>query len=261
MKTRLSLLALLAFVAVLQPAHAGLFDDDEARRRLEQMRQDFELRMQKLESNNELLLSNQLKQSAQIESVRQDLAKLLGQVEVLANDNEQALKRQKDFYIDLDNRLRRVESTVSQLQQNITQLQATAQPAKVEPPPVDPAQESRDYEAAINALRTGKHIDAAWGFKQFIKNWPKSGFQPGANFWLGASLMQANDFEGARDAYAKVAATWPEDILAPDALLGQASAEQELKDAKSAKATLEKLVAKYPGSEAAKTAKQRLKKK
>jgi len=262
LKTRLSLLASIAFVAVLQPAHAGLFDDDEARRRIEQMRQDLELRVQKVEANNELLLSNQLKQSAQLESLRQDLAKLLGQVEVLANDGEQAQKRQKDFYIDLDNRLRRIESTVAQLQQNVTQLQsAPATPAKVEPPPVDPAQESRDYEAAINALRGGKHVDAALGFKLFIKNWPKSGFLPGANFWLGASLIQSRDFEGARDAYAKVAATWPEDVLAADALLGQSNAEQELGDAKASRATLEKLLSKYPASEAAKTAKQRLKKK
>lgn len=261
MKNRLSLLASLVFLAMLQPAHAGLFDDDEARRRIEQMRQDFELRVQKVEASNELLLSNQLKQSAQLESLRQDLAKLIGQVEVLANDSDQAQKRQKDFYIDLDNRLRRVESTVAQLQQNVTQLQAAPQPAKVEPPPLDPAQESRDYEASINALRGGKHVDAALGFKQFIKTWPKSGFLPGANFWLGASLMQSRDLEGARDAYAKVAATWPEDVLAADALLGEAKAEQELGDTKTARATLEKLVSKYPVSEAAKTAKQLLKKK
>lgn len=261
MKIRLSLLALFASLSMLQPAHAGLFDDDEARRRIEQMRQDLEVRIQKLEASNELLLGNQVKQNAQLESVRQDIARLVGQVEVLINDADQAQKRQKDFYIDLDNRLRKVESTVSQLQQNITQLQTVATPAKVEPPPVDPAQESRDYEAAIAALRAGKNVDAAIGFKQFIKAWPKSGFQPGANFWLGTALMQAHDLEGARDTYARVAATWPDDILAPDALLGQANAEQELKDAKASKATLEKLVAKYPTSEAAKTAKLRLKKK
>ncbi|MBK9220415.1 MAG: hypothetical protein RJA63_970 [Pseudomonadota bacterium] len=259
MKNRLSLLALLACFTVFQPAQAGLFDDEEARRRIEQMRQDFEQRLQKMEASNALVLNNQQTQAAQFETLRQDLARLLGQVEVLANDSEQAQKRQKDFYIDLDNRLRRVESTVTQLQQTLSQAQA--QPVKAEPPPVDPAQESRDYEAAINALRAGKHVDAALGFKLFIKNWPKSGFLPGANFWLGASLMQANDLDGARDTYAKVAATWPEDVLAPDALLGQANAEQELKDAKAAKATLEKLVMKYPASEAAKTAKQRLKKK
>jgi tol-pal system protein YbgF len=257
LKNRLSLLALLACLFLAPTAQAGLFDDDEARRRIEQMRQDLEQRLQKVEASNAVVLNNQQTQAAQLETLRQDLARLLGQVEVLANDSEQAQKRQKDFYIDLDARLRRVEGTITQLQQAATQAQA----AKPEPPPVDPAQESRDYEAAINALRAGKHVDAAFGFKQFIKAWPKSGFLPGANFWLAASLMQANDLEGARDTYAKVAATWPEDALAPDALLGQASAEQELKDAKASRATLEKLVAKYPASEAAKTARQRLKKK
>lgn len=100
-------------------------------------------------------------------------------------------------------RLRHIEST-------------TSKPAEATPTPAaDPAQESRDYEAAINALRGGKHTDAALSFKLFIKNWPKSGFLPGAHFWLGASLIQARDFDGAREAYAKMASTWPDDVLAP----------------------------------------------
>ena len=249
MKNRLSLLAILAFVFWLQPAQAGLFDDEEARRRVEQLRQDFDQRIQKIQASNETLTSSQLKQASQIETLRQDLANLLGQVEVLVNDVEQDRKRQKDFYVDLDTRLRHLESAVSK-------------PAEVaQAPAADPAQESRDYEAAINALRGGKHVDAAIAFKLFIKNWPKSGFLPGANFWLGASLIQVRDFDGAREAYAKMALTWPDDVLAPDAMLGQANAEQELGNAKVARTVLEKLVAKYPTSEAAKTARLRLKKK
>lgn len=249
MKNRLSLLAVLAFVSWLPPAQAGLFDDDEARRRVEQVRQDLDQRIQKIQASNETLTNSQLKQASQIEALRQDLANLLGQVEVLINDVEQDRKRQKDFYVDLDTRLRYIEST-------------TSKPADTTQAPVaDPAQESRDYEAAIKTLRSGKHVDAAQGFKLFIKNWPKSGFLPGAHFWLGASLIQARDFDGAREAYAKMASTWPDDVLAPDAMLGQANAEQELGNVKAARSVLEKLLAKYPTSEAAKTAKLRLKKK
>ena len=250
MKNRLSLFAAFACLSLLQSAHAGLFDDDEARRRVEQLRLDLDQRTQLLQSSNDTLKNTQLNQASQIEALRQELANLLGQVEVLLNDAEQDRKRQKDFYVDLDTRLRRLET-------------ATSKPAEPVPqtPVLDPAQESRDYEAAINALRGGKHVEAAVAFKLFIKNWPKSGFLPGAHFWLGASLIQARDFEGAREAYSKMASTWPEDVLAPDALLGQANAEQELGNAKAARVILEKLVAKYPASEASKTAKQRLKKK
>lgn len=259
MKNRLSLLASLALACWLQPAHAGLFDDDEARRRIEQMRQDFEMRVQKVEASNDLVLSNQTKQLGEIEAIKEELARLRGQIEVLSNDADQTQKRQKDFYVDLDNRVRRIEATLAQLQ-TPPQAQASAPAAKPDTP-VDPEQESKDYQTAINTLRGGKYVDAAMNFKMFIKAYPKSGFLPGATFWLGASLMQARDYEGARDAYTKMANTWPDDVLAPDALLGLANAQKELGDSKAEKTTLEKLVSKYPNSEAAKNAKPRLKKK
>lgn len=71
MKNRLSLLAVLAFVSWLQPAQAGLFDDDEARRRVEQLRQDFDQRIQKIQASSETLTNSQLKQASQIEALRQ----------------------------------------------------------------------------------------------------------------------------------------------------------------------------------------------
>jgi TolA-binding protein len=57
-----------------------------------------------------------------------------------------------------------------------------------------------------------------------------------------------------------VANKWPAHAKAPDALLNIATCQQELADAKGAKSTLEALLAKYPDSAAATTARQRLKK-
>src|SRR5690348_9373665 len=100
-----------------------MFDDDEARRQIADQQavignlrtqsQTLDGRITKLEE----LLSNQplLELNSQIESLRVDLNKLQGQIEVLANENDQAQKRQKDFYVDLDSRLRKIEqSGVSQ---------------------------------------------------------------------------------------------------------------------------------------------------
>jgi len=188
------------------------------------------------------------------------VSQLRGQVELLSNDSEQAQKRQKDFYIDLDTRLRKIEALMAQFAQAQPGQPVAAQSVPAETK-ADPAQEAKDYEAAINTLRAGKHVDAAGAFKQFIKTWPKSAFQPGAHFWAAAALAQARDFDGAKEYYAKVASIWPDDTLAPDALLGQANVEQEAGAAKTSRATLEKLVATYQNSDAAKTAKQRLKKK
>lgn len=241
------------------PAHAGLFDDDEARRRIDQTKQDIEARMQKVESSATTTSRAQLELNNQLEDTRQSLAEVRGQVELLVNDNDQTQKRQTELYKDLDSRLRKLEDLVAQL----TQAQAGAQSAPASAPDVkvDPAQETHDYEAAINLLRNSKYVDAAAAFKQFIRNWPKSTYLPRAYYWAASALLQTHDFDGAKDYYGKVVSIWPDDGMAPDALLGLANACTEDGDAKTARAVLEKLVAKYPGSDAAKTAKQRLAKK
>ncbi|MDB5815322.1 MAG: ygbF [Rhodocyclales bacterium] len=245
----------VCLLLVMLPARAGLFDDDEARRRLEQLRADMDARIEKLEdaSRAQMQLVNQ------IEALRAEIAKLRGQVEVTTNDLDQSQKRQKDFYVDLDTRLRKVEASVADLTQKLAVNGTAAQP--VVAATVDPAQETRDYEAAVNALRAGKYVDAAVGFRQFIKTWPKSSFQPGANYWAASALFQARDAQTASDYYSKVITTWPDDALAPDAMLGLANCQQELGDAPQARKTLQALVSKFPKSDAAKTAKQRLGKK
>lgn len=232
-------------------AHAGLFDDDEARARINKMRDDFNTRITKLEDANNRA---QLDFANQIEQLKTEIARLRGENEVLTNDLANANKRQKDFYVDLDNRLRKLESspgTGDGAQQAQPQQAAVA---------TDPANETRDYEAALNQLRAGKYKDAAAGFNAFLKNYPNSGFQPNAHFWAASALYQAKDNTGAAEHYAKVANQWPDDTRAPDALLGLANAQQGLNDAKGATKSLERLLAKYPNSSAAQIARQRLKK-
>jgi tol-pal system protein YbgF len=252
LKNPLPLLA-TCLLFVMLPARAGLFDDDEARRRLEQVRVEMDARIEKLEgaSRAQLQLVNQ------IEALRAEIAKLRGQLEVVTNDLDQAQKRQKDFYVDLDTRLRKVEGTVPGGGASASAPLA----AGTGTPALDPAQETRDYEAAVNLLRSGKYVDASVAFRQFIKNWPKSSFQPGAHYWAASALFQARDVGTASDYYGKVVNTWPDDVLAPDAMLGLANSQQELGDAKLSRTTLTNLVNKYPKSDAAKTAKQRLGKK
>jgi len=231
-------------------AHAGLFDDDEARSRINKMRDDFNSRITKLEDANNRA---QLDFANQVEQLKAEIARLRGENEVLTNDLANTNKRQKDFYVDLDNRLRKLETTPGAAE---GAQQAVPQPAAA----ADPAAETRDYEAALNLLRGGKYKDAAAGFNAFIKNYPNSSFQPNANFWAASAQYQAKDNAGAAEHYAKVANQWPDDTRAPDALLGLANAQQALNDTKGATKSLERLLAKYPNSSAAQIARQRLKK-
>ncbi len=235
------LAALLLVVAL--PAHSALFDDEEARRRIEALRIEANARMDKLEAASR----GQIELANQIETLKAEVAKLRGQIEVLTNEIESTQKRQKDFYVDLDNRLRKLEP-----QAGAEGMPAGARPAS------DPAAETRDYEAALNLFKAGKHKSALTAFLAFIKAYPASPFLPSAHYWAGSAHYQLGEYKKAMELFVKLAATWPDDAKAPDALLGQANCQQESGDAKGARKTRETLVAKYPDSAAAAVARQRL---
>lgn len=236
--------ALAALVLVAAPARAALFDDEVARQRIEDLRADTKTRIDALTQKLEQAQRVQLDLNNQIESLRAEIAKLRGQAEVLTYEMEAATKRQKDFYLDLDNRLRTLETA---------QAAAPAEPAS------DPAAESRDYEAALNLLKGGKYADAQAAFEAFIKAWPQSSFQPAACYWAASSAFQTKAYARAAELYQQVHAQWPADVRAPEALLGLANTQQIQGDAKGAKKTLETVVAQYPGTPSADAAKQRLK--
>ena len=114
---RIAAAAAFALVASAS-AHAGLFDDDEARRQINQLRQelsqqgkDNEARIQKLEDQVSHIGVVELVQ--QIDQLNEQIARLRGQIEVLANENQQLQKRQRDFYLDLDSRLKRKHFVVT----------------------------------------------------------------------------------------------------------------------------------------------------
>jgi tol-pal system protein YbgF len=248
-------LLLAALLAAALPARAGLFDDTEARNQIINMRNDYNARFDKLEAS----ARSQLELANQIEQLKAEVAKLRGQIEVLTYDAEATQKRQKDFYVDLDNRLRRLESPVQAGAEATTEGAAASTPAPTAAkPPADPAAETRDYEAALNQLKAGKYRDAVAGFERYIKGHPSSSFLPSAYFWAGSAALQLKEVASATHYFKQVANNWPDDPKAPDALLGLANCQQTMGDEKAVRKTLESIVQKYPASAAAKTAKQRL---
>lgn len=241
------LIPIVLLVTVL-PVRAGLFDDDVARARIEKLQSQAADLTQRME----VVSKNQMDFANQMEAVQAELAKIRGQLEVLTYELEATQKRQKDFYVDLDNRLRKLEPQAAA---------ATDTAPAAAQPPADPAAETRSYEAALTALKASKFKEAGEGFAAFIKAFPASTLLPSAHFWGGYSLARAKEPARAAELLAKFAATWPTDPRAPDALLEQASALEATGNGAEARKVLEALVDKFPASEAAKQAKPRLKKK
>lgn len=236
-------LALLSLWLAL-PAHAGMFDGD-ALDATAKLRADHEARLERLDG----AARNQVELANQIQALKDELAKLQGKVEVLTFELEQAAKRQKDFYVDLDTRLRKLEAA---------QVEAAAQAQK---PKTDPAKEAQDFEVGLNLMKSSSFKEAAETFRDFIKKYPESSYTPGAHYWGGNAHFQLKEWQKAAELYAAMQAKWPQDTKAPDVLLKLADAQTAGGDAKTARKTLENLLAQYPGTPAAATAQQRLKKK
>jgi len=250
------LLPVALLLAVAQ-AHAGLFDDDVARQRVDAL----QVQVGGLSQRVDEASRNQLDFANQVETLRADMAKLRGQLDELSYNLEAAEKRQKDFYVDLDNRLRRFEQAAAG-KSDSADAPATAATADDKPASTaNPANEGKDYEAALVALKASRFKEALAGFSAFIKNYPNSAQQPSAHFWAGYVSAQLRDYTRAAGLYGKVAANWPNDPRAADALAEQASALESAGDKAGARKVLETLAEKYPTSEAAKRARPSGKKK
>jgi tol-pal system protein YbgF len=256
-------LAALCCALAMPAAAQGLFDDGEARRRIEILRGQLnehtravDERLAKIEAavSGAGDRSAILELASQIESLRGELARMRGQVEVLANQAELAERRQKDLYLDIDTRLRKLE----QAQEQAAAAAAAQKPAAPGEPQEASAAETKAYQAALDQFKLGNYALAVAAMQNFLAAHPQSTLAPNAQYWVGMAHSGQRDYKSAIAAQRKLLATWPESQKAPDALLSIASAQETMGDRKLAQKTLEEVIAKYPDSSAASSAKQRL---
>jgi tol-pal system protein YbgF len=269
-----AMVAALALCAFAQGLHAGVFDDEEARKRIDatnaklaQVQKDLETRLAALEQQGLVDLLNQ------VELLKVEVAKLRGQLEVMTYELEQAQKRQKDLYLDLDSRLRKFEGGPTASGADAPSADAAAPVAGAVAAggsltgasdagaasglATTPA-EQRAYDAALDQFKRGDFPGAIQSFSAFVKAYPRGMLAASAQYWIGNAQFARKDYRAAIAAQRQLLATYPDSQKVPDALLNIASAQGELGDSAAARRTLEEVIAKYPLSEAAVKAKQRL---
>jgi tol-pal system protein YbgF len=265
LKQRALLLLSLCFAI---PAQAGLLEDDEARQQIQKL----ETRVLKLEDAVKQQTKSMLDLQGQIEAQNTEIRKLRGQNEETAHGLQDAEKRQKDFYVDLDTRLRHFESAEEAAKEAAaaaaaaTAAKEAAAPAAaaktpVAPIPVDPSDpvpEDRAFEAAYVLFKDGSHANAVKAFQDFLKKYPDSVHVFNANYWLGNAQFALKDYRGALDTYQGLLKDFPDTPKTADVLFGVAGCQQGLKRTIAAHKTLKQLIAKYPTSEAAAKAKKML---
>nr|WP_233212370.1 tol-pal system protein YbgF [Collimonas sp. PA-H2] len=233
--------AMLAAVFSAPTAHAGLFDDDEARRAILDIRAKIDAVNARVDAKADKTSSLSL--SDQNERLNQELAKLRGQIEVLTNELANTQQRQKDFYVDLDTRLRKLEPQKVSVDGQEVNIGANDQKA---------------YDAALAPLKSGDYKTAITGLSNFVRSSPDSGLAPSAQYFLGSAYYALRDYKNAIAALQVVVTKYPDNPKAADALLSISSNYTELKNKPQAKRALEQLLSQYPNTQAAQTGKERL---
>lgn len=248
---RLALCLAVSQAAWLAPtAHAGIFDDDEARRAIlelrQQRKQDAEsadARLQALSAQVEQLKRSLLDMNAQIEMLRSEVASQRGSVEVLQRDASELQRKQRDAQTALDERVRKLEP------QSLTVDGKTF---------LADADEKRAFDEAIARLRAADFAGGATALNAFLKRYPQTGFVESAQYWLGNAHYGLRDYKEAIKAFRALVDRAPDHLRTPEAMLSIANCQSELKDNEAARRTLEQLVRQHPQTEAAQAARDRL---
>ena len=241
------------FLCAALPAQAGLFDDDVARKQISDLQK----------STSQTLIE----QHRLSEQMSREVAELRGQIEVLTNSIQDLEKRQKDLYLDLDNRMQAIEAgrgkkvaapVVSDTVKSTDKAADTK--ADVAKPADDPSAILKSYEAGLALFKAGKFKEAAAAFDKFVKTYPDSEQAPAAQYWLGNSYELLGDCKQVITSQQKLLAKWPKNSRAPDAMAKIGQCQADLGQKAESQKTFKDLVSKYPDSKAASAAKQQIKK-
>lgn len=256
--TQPAMLALgAALLLALSPARAALFEDDDARKAILELRQKVEANRVQAQSASDKLLEESRRASEENVLLRKSLLDLQSQIEQLRGELANFRGQQEQFTRSLSDMQVRQKDIVQGVEERLRQFE----PAKVSVDGADfsaQPQEKGDFEAALAVFRKGDFAPAQAAFTDFLRRFPASGYAPSALFWLGNAQYAVRDYAGAIASFRDLLTRAPEHSRAPEAVLSIANCQIELKDTRAARKTLEDLMKAYPKSEAAGAAKERL---
>lgn len=275
--------------------HAALFDDKEARKKILELEATTTTQHQAAQADLAALKKTQqvieqrlaeieaitkgqglLDMQNQIEGLKQEVAKLKGELELASHNVNLTQQRQKDLYGDADARLRKLEQGQPGANASANPnpvAAAEAPPANVAAPvspvaaaPVastpEPAKNSQEYqllELAHGLAKEAKYKDAFNAYDKFLKDYPNSAYAADAMYGLGYAQFALKNYKSAMATQQKLLDAHPDSPRAADALFNMANSQFQLGMVPAAKKTLRDLLAKYPNSEVIPAAQKRLK--
>ncbi|MGH8497089.1 MAG: tol-pal system protein YbgF [Gammaproteobacteria bacterium] len=213
---------------------------------------DVESRMARIER----VLDNQslLDLSEQVQQQEEDQRRMRGELEELQHALETSGERQRELYLDVDQRLQDLEAggttaagrSGGSLEDSSSGL------------PLPGGSELANYQAALELLKEGRYEDARSGFQQFLSVYPQSDRADNAQYWFAETYYVTRQFAEALPEFQQVVEQFPRSQKVPDALLKIGFCSYELGRWDEARAALSQVTSEYTDKTAARLAEQRL---
>ncbi len=221
-----------------------------------------EERMSKVEQDRDDL-------TAELAAARGKIDEKIAEVSKALEELERAARRSgADLGIQFDRSLNELGSLRGQLEQalfRLEQLEArVAQQKSVESTPEEKAQalerpaDKKGFAELVSAkLATEPKVGRALA-SEWLRKWPRDPLAARVHYELGSSYLSSKEWRAALGELAEVAKSFPKSEWAPGALLKSSEAFGALKMSEESRLALDEVVASYPKSAEAKTAKSRL---
>src|SRR5688500_1280152 len=208
----------------------------------------------------------------QVNQLKSEVQALRAQIEELQQQAEQQKQGNRSQYLDLDGRLNRLEGGAAAASAPRTSTPteadtpASAQTVREREPAVygdagtlaQGVDERTAYNAAFDVLKAGRYAESAQQFQAFLDAHPSGTYAPNALYWLGESYYVTQNYALALEQFQTLLGRYPTHDKTPGALLKVGLSQYGLKQMEAAEATLTQVVQRYPGSDAARTADDRL---
>ncbi len=233
----------------------------------------------------------------QVQELQDEVRQLRGQLEDSQRELENLKRRQRDQYLDLDQRLSDLRNAQpvgslapvpgradpSQSEASVVDsgtpptsppadvpevrapLEEAAQPVGIGVPevasraaPTTAQAEKEAYDTAFQALKELRYADAAQLFQRFLEQYPQSDFADNAQYWLGESYYVTRNYQIALGAFHGLVENYPDSPKVADALLKIGYTHYELKEWDQARDALTRVEQEYPDTTLARLAASRL---
>jgi tol-pal system protein YbgF len=205
----------------------------------------------------------------QMDELRRENRQLRGEIERLGHQLQQLERKQRDIYLDIDQRLSAAERGKAQTPQ--AALPAAAGPEPATPvvertgsapaaAAVDRSQVEAEYQAAYALLtpQQRRFDEAAVALSRFLEKYPEDELAPNAQYWLGEAYYVSQKNAEAQKAFEAVISRYPGSAKASDALFKIGRIQQAEGKRDAARASYTRVLQDYPDSPAAGLARQRL---